>query len=121
MSLRHSTVKSFSYAFQGIKLALKNEPNFRIHILLAIVSIALGIILDLSVLEISILTLTIGFVIILVLLNTTIEALVDLVSPQIKPKAKIAKDVAAASVPFSSILAVCVGVFLFLPKILEKL
>ena len=54
-------------------------------------------------------------------MNTAIEAIVDIVSPEIQPRAKIAKDVAAASVLVASIAAVFIGAFLFLPKILSFL
>ena len=118
MSLRFSTFKSFSFAFEGIKAALKNEPNFRIHIGLAILAVILGVVFKFSFLELAILALTIGFVLILELINTTLEAVVNLVSPEIQDQAKIAKDVSAAAVLVSAILSVIVAFFLFLPKII---
>ena len=118
MSLKHSTFKSFSFAFDGIKEAITKEPNFRIHVVLAIIAIVIGIILKLTPPELAVLVLTIGFVLILELVNTTLEAVVDLVSPETRPKAKIAKDVSAAAVLLSAILSVLVGAFLFLPKLL---
>lgn len=119
MSKFHSTQKSFAYAFSGVKLALKNEPNFRIHVFFAIFAIVLSAVLKISFLEFAIILLTIGFVLILELINTMLEALVDLVSPQAKDKAKIAKDVSAASVLVSAIVSVLVGGLVFLPKLFE--
>ena len=83
-----------------------------------LLAIILGIILKLSLVEWAILTITIGLVLILEFINTSLEQIVDIVSPEKQEKARIAKDVAAASVLISAIIAVLVGVFLFLPKII---
>jgi len=119
MSKEHSLIKSFGYAFNGIAVAFKNEPNFRTQITIALIALFSAVVFRFSALEMAILMLTTGFVLILELINTTIEALVDLVSEEIKPKAMIAKDVSAAAVLVSVILAVFIGTFLFLPKILK--
>ncbi len=118
MGLRHPTTKSFGYAFEGVKTAFKREPNFRLHIIIALAVLTLGILLRLSLIEWLILTYTIFFVIVLELLNTAIEALVNLVSPNIQPEAKVAKDVSAAMVFVAAILAIIIGIMLFAPKIL---
>lgn len=117
MSKRHSTTKSFIYAKEGLARALKDEPNLKIHIILASIAILLAVILKLSKIELAILTLTIGMVITLELINTMLEALVDLVSPEIKPKAKVAKDVSAAAVLVSALVSLVIGGLIFLPKI----
>lgn len=119
MGLRHSTVKSFSYAIQGIKTAVKNEPNLRIHIVAATVTITLAAILKFNYLEWIILFIVIFFVIMLELINTVLESLVDLVSPEIKGEAKVAKDVSAAAVLFAAFISVVVGIILFGPKLLN--
>ncbi len=75
--------------------------------------------LRVSFVEFAIVLISISFVLILELLNTTLEALVDLVSPQIAEKAKIAKDVAAASVLVSAIMSVVIGIVVFAPKIIK--
>jgi diacylglycerol kinase len=66
-----------------------------------------------------ILSISIFLVLIMELINTTLENLVDIVSPRIQEKARVAKDVAAAGVLMSSILSVIIGLFIFLPKILK--
>lgn len=119
MSLKHPTLKSFSFAFDGIKEALKNEPNFRIHSIFAIAVLLLAIFLKVSLVEFAIIFLTIGFVLLFELINTSLEALVDLVSPEIKPRAKVAKDVAASAVLVSALTSIAVGMAIFLPKILQ--
>ena len=121
MSKTHSTFSSFSYAFSGIRLALKNEPNIRIHFIIAILVAVLAYFLRFSRVEWIVLAFTIAFVLILELINTTLEEIVDMVSPGTRPKAKVAKDVSAAAVLISALLAVVVGAFLFLPKILPLL
>lgn len=121
MSKAHEFPESFSYAFSGIKTALKNEPNFRIQAVFALVAIALGIFVNLSGIEWTILALTIFLVLILELINTSLEALVDLISPEFHEKAKVAKDVSAAAVLFSAIFSVIVALIIFLPKLLMLL
>ena len=118
MGLTHSTVKSFKYAFQGVNTAMKNEPNFRIHIIFAVSALILGLILKLNTVEWLLLTFTIFYVLTLELLNTVLEAMVDLVSPEITPYAKIAKDVSAACVLLAALMSIIVGFALFLPKII---
>lgn len=118
MGLKHTTAKSFFYAFQGLKTALKNEPNMRIHFFFAAAALTMGTLLRLSTLEWIILTFTIFWVISLELLNTVLESLVDIVSPEFQPHAKVAKDVSASIVLLSAILSVIVGFLLFIPKML---
>lgn len=118
MSLGHSIPKSFSYAFQGLGKALKEEPNFRIHVIVGTIAAALALVLGFSALEWLILIVTIFFVLVLELINTTLENIVDLVSPEIRSEAKVAKDVSASAVFLSAVFAIMVGFALFFPKIL---
>lgn len=113
----HRLSKSFSYAFSGLRTAVREEPNFRIHLVFAGAALVLGAILGLSMIEWIVLTFTIFFVIILELLNTVLEAMVDLVSPDVKPAAKVAKDVSAACVLTAAFMSILVGVMLFIPKL----
>ncbi len=118
MSKSHSIIRSFPYALRGIKDTLIKEPNFKIQLILGVVAVILGIIFTLSVTEWLILMISIFLVLIMELINTTMENLVDIVSPQIQEKARIVKDVAAGGVLMSSILSIIIGLFIFLPKIL---
>ena len=118
MSREYSVTKSFKFAFEGIKAVFKEEPNLRIHFIFAIFALVAAFLLGFSTIEWLILAFTISFVLILELLNTALEAIVDLVSPEIKPEAKIAKDVSAAAVFLAAAFSVVVGIVLFLPKIL---
>jgi len=119
MSLEHPILKSFPYALDGVKTALKNEPNFRFHIAAGGVAIILGIVVGLSPLEFAVLAIAIGMVVTMELINTMLEALVDVVSPKFSKHAKIAKDVSAAAVLASAILSVAIGALLFIPKLLQ--
>src|SRR3989344_8937003 len=105
MGLRHDTAKSFKYAFSGIKTAYKNEPNLRIHTFFAIFAISLGAALGVSIIEWLLLTFTIFYVITLELLNTVLEAMVNMVSPEISPYARVAKDVSAACVLLAAVMS----------------
>lgn len=118
MGLKHSTARSFGYAFEGLRTAYKNEPNLKIHALFALFALAIGALLGLSVVEWLLLTFTIFYVITLELLNSVLENVVNIVSPEIKSYAKIAKDVSAACVLLAAILSVIVGLALFVPKII---
>lgn len=109
--------KSFGYAWEGILIAIRREPNFRIHLILGFITIFMGVALGLNQQEWLLLVFVISFVLILELINTALEAIVNLVSPKIKPQAKIAKDVSAAAVLIAAFVSLLVGVILFLPKI----
>jgi undecaprenol kinase len=121
MSRRYTVIGSFRFALAGLREVILNEPNFQIHTIAGITaSIAAGI-LEFNKSEWVILLFTIAFVLILELMNTAIENIVDLVSPEIQPQAKVAKDVAASAVLISAILAIIIGIFLFGPKIISLL
>jgi undecaprenol kinase len=115
---KHSLKKSFKYAFAGVKTSIVREPNLRIHVFFALIAITAASLLGFNPLEWIILFLTIFFVIMLELINTVLEALVDIVSPEFSPEAKTAKDVSAAAVLLAAFVSVIVGIILFLPKIL---
>ncbi len=108
---------SFKYAFQGLRHVLKAEHNFLIHLAAATAVIMLGAILHISKAEWLIIILCIGMVLITEILNTAIEWLVDMVSPQRNEKAGKIKDIAAASVLVAAIVALVVGIVVFVPYI----
>lgn len=109
--------KSFKYAFNGLKLFFINEHNGRIHLFAAIVAIALSFCLRLSAYEWIAVLLVIAMVIIAEIINSAIEKLADVVSPEYHPKIKTVKDLAAAGVLVAAFLAVAVGLIIFLPKL----
>lgn len=117
MKKEKNIFKSFKYAFEGIFTSLKTEKNMKIHFIIMILVIILGIILKISKIEWIICIILFGFVISLELINTAIENTVDLITTEINPKAKIAKDVSAGAVLVAAITAVIVGLIIFVPKI----
>jgi diacylglycerol kinase len=118
MSKKENIFGSFGYAFSGFTKAFKNEPNFRIHVMAAVLSLVAAYFLNFAAYEWLILVFAIILVIILELVNTAIETVVDMVSPKYSLKAKVVKDVSAAAVMVAAFMAVLVGIILFLPKIL---
>lgn len=116
MNKKHSLIKSFGYAFEGLGTAFKNESNFRIQLAIAAVALFFSILLRFSIPEMIALIIIIGLVLILELINTTIEILAG---KEITPEAKIIKDVSAGAVVLAVIVAVIVGLLLFIPKIWE--
>jgi len=97
---------------------LKKGRNFRIQVGFGLVALTVGLVLKLSSYEFVDLILIISLVLILELLNTAIESIVDLVSPEIRAEAKVAKDVSAAAVLIASIGSILIAAFIFLPKLL---
>lgn len=114
-------LKSFVYAFNGIKHTLLTQHNFLIHIALTIVAILLGFLLKISNLEWTAIIIVIGMVMAAEIFNSSIEELVNLISPGKTEKARIIKDLAAGAVLILSIAAFITGTIIFLPKILELL
>ncbi|AEV16480.1 Diacylglycerol kinase [Thermus sp. CCB_US3_UF1] len=111
-------VRSFGYAWEGVVYAWRVQRNFRLEVYLGL--LALGLSLWLGVSPVPVLLL-IALVLSLELLNTALEALTDLASPVYHPLAKRAKDTAAAAVLLASLLALLVGLYLFLPPLLGRL
>lgn len=108
-------IKSFGYAFFGMRTAMK-EQNMRIHVFSAIIVIIAGLLTHISVMEWLVLLIMIALVIGTEMINTAIESVVDLASMEIHPLAKQAKDVAAGAVLVFAIVSVIIGLLIFLPK-----
>lgn len=109
---------SFKYAFQGFSYATKTQLNFRVHLGATAMALLLGWYLHISAAEWLWTALTIALVLTAELLNTAIEILTDLVSPDWNEKAGHIKDVSAAAVTITAVLAVVVGCIIFLPKLI---
>ena len=110
---------SFRHAFRGLGLLIQNEANMRIHLVLTAVVIAAGILLHISFAEWLIIILTIGFVLVAESLNSAVEKLCDLISPEKNSRIKNIKDMLAAGVLISSLAALIIGLLIFLPHILD--
>ena len=113
-------IHSFKAAFNGISIAFKSEWNFKFHFLAAIAAITLAFYIDLNSVEFSIILISIGLVISMELINTSIEYLCDFIHPEKHDAIKKIKDISAAAVLISSIISLVIGILVFLPKILDK-
>ena len=112
-------MQSFSHAFNGIKILLSEEHNVWIHLLAACIAIVLGFVLHVSETEWVALLFAIGFVLAMEAINSAIENLADYISPDKNELIKKVKDISAAAVLISAIAALCVGLIIFLPKIMH--
>jgi diacylglycerol kinase (ATP) len=110
--VKHSLYKSFGFAAKGILLSLK-ERNKKIQVFCALVCIALGFYFQISTVEWCIILLCITLVLVLEMLNTVIERIVDVVSPAYNEKAGQIKDIAAGAVLVASVLASVIGIIIF--------
>lgn len=99
--------------------ALRSEPNLSVHLLFGSIAIIFAYFLEFTNIEFAILTISVFSVIILELINTAIEKLVDMYSTKISDQARQIKDISAAVVLLSAISSIIIGVFLFLPKLLK--
>lgn len=118
MTKNKSRLKSFHFAFSGLNHAFYTQANFQIQVTIALTAVLLAFLFDFSRGEWIILILTIGLVLAAELINTVVEVVVDLaVKEELLPEAKIAKDVAAASVLLMSFVSIVVGLLLFWPHI----
>lgn len=108
--------RSFGYAFEGIFTCVKKERNMKIHTVMAIMVVLAGTLLKISATEWCICLILFGLVMALELVNTAVEAVVDLVTEEHKPLAKLAKDTAAGAVLIAAIMAAIAGLIIFLPK-----
>ncbi|HEX9069020.1 MAG TPA: diacylglycerol kinase family protein [Ktedonobacterales bacterium] len=118
---RPTFLRSFVYAFRGLRYAFATQRNARVHALVGMGALALAFALRLSVTQIAILLATVFMVMLAELVNTGIEACVDLVSPEYHPLARVAKDVAAGAVLLAAIGASVIGLVLFAPPVLAIL
>jgi len=113
-----NVLKSFKYALSGISYVLKSSRNFKIQLIFAVTILMIGFLLQISQSNYVILIATIMSVLILEILNTSIESVVDLVvKKEFSSLAKISKDSSAGAVLLASINSVIIAVYIFVPKI----
>ena len=114
---------SFRYAFKGLYYALKTQPNFSVHLFLAVLAVFLGLIFSINSFEWLILALTISSVVVSEMFNTAIETVTDALKEHKRSEKDdyyimVAKDIAAGAVLISAVFSVIVGLIIFLPKML---
>ena len=118
-SFYSSRVQSFRYAFSGLAYVLRTQKNAWIHLSATILVLVLGVLLGLSATQWALLAICITMVWITELVNTAVEILIDMISPDQHPLAKIVKDVSAAAVLLAAACSVIVGFFVFIPVLIS--
>lgn len=113
---------SFRYAAQGLVYGFRSQRNFRIHVAVGAITFTLGLWLQLPLAQLAVLVLTVAAVLVLELLNTAIEAVVDLtIGRRFHPLARIAKDCAAAAVLVAALSSLLIACLLLLAPLLHRL
>lgn len=110
-------LKSFVYAWHGIRACFTSEINFKIHSVNAVAIILLGFALDINAVEWLLILFFIALVLAMEMMNTAIEKLSDVVHAGIHPAIKMIKDIAAGAVLVTAAGSFISGIIIFLPKI----
>ena len=111
-------LKSFSYAFSGIRRVLVSERNMKVHVFITLMVLAAGFLFEISNVEWMMCLICFAVVLAAETFNTAIENIVDLVSPEYHVLAKSAKDAAAGAVLICAIVSVIIGLMIFVPKLI---
>ena len=110
-------VSSFNYAFEGIIYVVRTQRNMRIHFIVALAVLPLGVLLGVSRIEMLALILAVAFVLLMEMANTALEMTIDVATPAFDPRARAAKDIAAGMVLVSAVTALFVGYLVFAPRL----
>jgi diacylglycerol kinase (ATP) len=117
---RISVVESFNYAVEGIIHVLRTHRNMRVHFAAAVLVLVLALVVGVDRIELIALLLSISFVLIAEMINSAIEAAIDVATSSFDPLAKLAKDIAAGAVLIASINAVVVGYLVFSGQVADR-
>jgi diacylglycerol kinase (ATP) len=115
-----SLIESFNYAFEGIIHVLRTQRNMRIEFAVAVVVLIAGLATDVSRLELIALLLAIAFVLIAEMINTAVEAAIDVATTSFDPMAKLAKDIAAGAVLIAVMNAIAIGYLVFSGEVADR-
>ncbi len=115
-----SILESFNFAFEGIIHVLRTQRNMRIHFLIAALVLVAALVSGVDKMELIALLLAIAFVLIAEMLNTAVEAAVDVATTSFDPMAKLAKDIAAGAVLIATAVAVAVGYLVFSGQVADR-
>lgn len=116
-----SRIQSFKHAFAGLRFVLRTQKNAWLHTIATILTISFAVWLQIDLLGFAVLILTIGTVWTAEFVNTALEAVVDLASPQKHPLAKVGKDVGAAAVLIAAMSSIIIGIVILGPALVQKL
>ena len=115
-----SILESFNFAFEGVIHVLRTQRNMRIHFVVAVIVLVAGLVSDVNRLELIALLLAIAFVLIAEMINTAIEAAIDVATTAFDPMAKLAKDIAAGAVLIATMNALAVGYLVFSGQVRDR-
>jgi diacylglycerol kinase len=116
-----SRIRSFHNAFAGLWFVIRTQKNAWIHAIITVIVLVVMLWLKVSARDWALLLLTIGTVWTAEFINTALEAVVDLASPEKHPLAKVGKDVGAAAVLIAAISSIVIGLLILGPPLLDKL
>lgn len=111
-------ILSFKYAGLGIRKVFLTQHNFIIHVIIGSIAVFSGFYFEISFVKWLAIILSIGIVLAAELFNSAIEILADVVSPGYNEKIGLAKDVAAGAVLVTALMALAIGLIVFLPEVL---
>lgn len=114
---KRTIIDSFNYAVSGIILAIKTEKNMKVHYLIALATIFLSLFFDFTRIEFLLLLFAISLVVVAEMINTALERVVDLITADYHPLARLVKDVAAGAVLIAAINSIIVGYLLFFDRL----
>lgn len=114
---KRTIIDSFNYAVSGIILAIKTEKNMKVHYLIALATIFLSLFFDFTRIEFLLLLFAISLVVVAEMINTALERVVDLITVDYHPLARLVKDVAAGAVLIAAINSIIVGYLLFFDRL----
>jgi diacylglycerol kinase len=118
---KNSFQKSFYCALRGLSYVLKNERNFRIELIVAILVAFLAIVFNIKIWEFVVVVFLITWVLVIELVNTVVERVVDILEPRVHPYARLIKDIMAGVVLISATMSILVGGLIFSPYIFKLL
>ena len=111
---------SFKHAFSGLHWAFSTQPNFRVHFVLSLLALVLGLFLGISRLEMVVIIFTIILGLSAEMINTALEAMTDLITKEWRTEAKIAKDVSAGMMLLTALGATLVALYIFVPYLVAR-
>ena len=114
-------LRTFGFAFNGLHKFFWSETKASIHTIAALLAVITGLVLKISLFQWGLITLVIGLVFISELINSSIEKLVDMISPEKNQQAGLIKDMAAGAVLFASLIAIITGLLVFVPASIDWL
>lgn len=121
MSQFNKRLASFKWAFNGLRILFKEEFNAKVHLIATVVVLCLGTFFRISRYEWMAILIAVALVICTELVNTAMEHLADFVSPERRLAIKKVKDLAAAAVLLAAIVALLIGLIVFVPRIINRL